>query len=379
MKDIISKISGFPDLSIYAIRGVDGIGFTYNLSLSLVQFTSCFGISPTDVEEYDRLQRIPTQARIKDLNKYLLERKNTIFPQVICVVTKANFEPVEGLDCGNGVNTIGKLSINGNDERQLVDGQGRLLSSQAVIEVAYELFKGRSIDMKVVIANTDTLLEASTMIRQIFSDIHKRVKKPNSSINLHFDSSESSSTFPVKAVEHFRDNDMQFDKWISLDGSTNKIWTLAQFKNFLCRFTGLSSTAINTEFAKSPEFAALYIGLLPQLLNPIAKISVFNDITEDTKLAELKNDNLLCCAIGIDAIGILGNLIITLATNDNTAPDFSPLDKIADIDFSKSSKLFVGTVVDEKGKMIRGSEKSFAKIIACQLDMRLTSELALAQ
>lgn len=379
MKKLISKISGFPNLAIHAIRGVDGIGYTYNLSLSLVQFTSCFGISPTDVEEYDRLQRIPTQSRIKDMTKYLLERKNTIFPQVICVVTKAEFEPIEGLDCGNGVNTIGKLSISGDDERQLVDGQGRLLSSQEVMEVAYEFFKGRSIDMKVVVTNTNTLLEASTMIRQIFSDIHKRVKKPNSSINLHFDSSESSSTFPVKAVEHFRDNNLKFDKWISLDGNSNRIWTLAQFKNFLCRFTGLSSTAINTEFANNPEFAKMYINFLPDLLNPIAKISAFKNITADTKLSDLKNENLLCCAIGIDAIGILGNLIITLATNDNTPPDFSPLDKITDIDFSKDSKLFVGTVVDEKGKMIRGSEKSFAKIIACQLGMRLTSELALAQ
>lgn len=362
------------DLVCHGISGNEGVGTVVTSNITYDQFCTFFNIAGVDIAEHEKLQRDPTDSRMRNIRQYLTTRQNTIFPAVTCVATELFFEPLD-IPSLNGVSQMGVLRLPATAERMLIDGQGRRLGIEAAMDILAAL-KTRTIDIKFVETNSETLLDAKLMIRQIFSDFHKKVVKPNSSINLFFDSSEKSSTFVVRAYEYIREHGLLWDGFISLDGSTDAVWQLAQFKTFLRNLTGLSDKEMNS-ILENPAHEEMWLAQLGSYLQVLKDIPVFRGLSEGTiDLKTAKHNNILCCAIGIESLGLVGKFLIDLALKRNTKVDWQYAGGIASLDFSKTNEMWVNQVVTSAGKMLKGSASKMAFLIASELCIPVSSEFA---
>jgi DNA sulfur modification protein DndB len=360
-------------LTCHAIAGREGIGQTYVGNITLEQFCKHFDVADVNNDEEDKLQRDPTKARAKGVSDYLTKRDDTVFPEVICITTKLIATPLEGVKSLNGVSLPVTLTLEDGSENMLVDGQGRRLGVEDALTIAKHLGK-HTIDIKFVKAPSDTLIESKTFIRQIFADLHRKIQKPNSSINLFFDASEVSAVFAVKAYEHLVTQGMPINELVSLDGNTKRIWTLAQFSNFLSAFTGMSSKEMNTVMAEQAH-SELYLNLLTSIMSVILATPIFKQVGTPEEIKHAKKNHLLCCAIGMESMGHLGKLVMDNAISQQLPVDWTTISKLNHVNFEKANKEWVGVVVDKHGKMLKGSAAKMAALIASQLHIPLNGHL----
>lgn len=367
-------------LRCHVVRGYEGIGEVFTGTLTYLQFCEYFGVADTNIDELDKMQRDTAKGRRKSIAAYLTDREDTVFPSVTSVSTRLHFEPL-GEATLNGVSQAGVLTLPVDAETILVDGQGRRLGVEDALVIAEKLCTDKSdklrnytIDMKFIASNTNTLLDAKEFIRQIFSDYHFRVKKPTTSINIFFDSKSQSSNFVMQSYHYIRDNDLGFDKLISLEGNNKTVYTLAQFRTFLKAFTGLSEKAMNESLADE-SLCSMILDNLGKFIKVLNTIDDFANLDPDsiTEVATAKKESLLCCAIGLESLGMLFQLLADKAITTSSPINWSSLDGINDIDFSKKNlDLWKHGVITADGKMIKGSSKVMTKLIAATLNIPLT-------
>jgi DGQHR domain-containing protein len=360
------------DLTCHVIRGQEGIGTIYTSNLTYIQFCTFFSIADIDIEEFDKMQRDPTKSRVKGVFSYLTSRKNTVFPLVTCIATKVDFKPLKVASL-NGVSLLGELTLPASSERIIIDGQGRLLGIEEALKIASYL-KLHTIDFKFFATGTETLLESKNVIQQVFSDYHKKVVKPNPSINLFFDSSSTSSTFVLEAYKHLSSLESNFGRLISLEGNNKRIWTLAQFKLFLRRFTGLTDKEMDKDL-NEPEQINMWLNFLTVFFEKINTIPIFNNVNTPNEIKFAKDDSLLCCAIGIESLGYLASILLDDAISSGASVSWEQIDNISSIDFSKNNELWVNEVITQDKKMIKGSAKQMAIVIASKLRIALPLHL----
>lgn len=363
------------DLVCHAISGLEGIGQVFTANLTYEQFCTFFDVADTNIMEADKMQRDTAKSRVNGIAKYLTERQDTVFPAVTCVTNALDFKTLN-IPVINGISEVGVLTLKSTSQRHLVDGQGRRLGVEAAIKLMSEL-QHRTIDIKFISTNSDSLEDSKMFVRQIFSDYHKKVTKPNSSINLFFDSSESSSTFSVSAFTNLCSQIDGFEHLVSVEGNTSKIWTLAQFKTFLRQFTGMSDKEMN-ECMSQPDIANVWLELLVGFWQSVSTLDVFTDVAKGGCTKTAKATNLLCCAIGIESLGMLANQIISKAIKDQTAVNWNSINQLSEINFTRGHKQWLGCAFTEEGKIIKGSAKRIATSIACDLGITLSRDFMLS-
>lgn len=358
------------DLSCHVVSGQDGVGRTLTATLTYEQFVEFFNIADISIDEHAKLQRDPTRSRVKNIREYLVERQNTYFPGINAVVTQVEVEYLDVISL-NDVSRIGVMTLKAGVERMLFDGQGRRLGIEEALALKGSL-KGRTVTITFLETQTDTLEQGRDMIRQLFSDIHKSVVKPNSSINLFFDSSQRSSTFVMAAYEKLKAGTSGFHNYISLDGNQKRIWTLAQFKTFLRKFTGMTDNDMNN-LLEDDELVTVWLKYIDVLCTQLSALAVFSSLDDSQMMSDAKYDNLLCCAIGIEALGVVGRVIIDNAIRLSEKPDFASLSKLSTLDLSKENDAWVDQVISKERKMIKGSASKFAMHLASHCDIPLST------
>lgn len=340
------------NMKFLAFLGNEGIGQTLNITLTFGQFTELCTVVQYDDDE-ERLNRDLTKSRQSGVQDYLTGRDDTVLPQVCLVCTHWDIKPIPGY-----VNLV-EVTIPAGAERALVDGQARRIGVEGSLSIKPEL-ANRTIDMKALCTHSDTLKEKAGFIRQVFSDYHKKVVKPNSSINLFFDSSEQSSTFVVDTLRCLEKEGNPLASQVSKDGQSKKIYTLAQFKSFIREFTGKSDREINEEF-KEANVRELWMNMISSYLSVVTQtFNVFEQVESLSQVNEAKKENVLCTAIGIEALGRLGNLLIENAVRDNKRPEFLEVTKLSEIELGRDADTWVDSVVSKDGKMIKGSAREMA-------------------
>ena len=75
-----------------------------------------------------------------------------------------------------------------------------------------------------------------------------------------------------------------------------------------------------------------YLSVVTQTFN------VFEQVESLSQVNEVKKENVLCTAIGIEALGRLGNLLIENAVRDNKRPEFLEITKFFDLPPNKKEK-----------------------------------------
>lgn len=359
------------NFEFYGMPSHEGLSHTHqlqiiNVTTTLGQLVDAFPIHDADKEEH-LLQRKLTSSRAKKIKEYLLTRNDAVFPQLAGFVTSHGaVEEVHGM--------FRKLSLPESAQRMLVDGQGRREGGMLAIKENPAL-RSMTVDIKLIVLRTDTLLASADIIRQVFSDYHKNVVKPNSSINLFFDSSKKSSAFYVSALDALEKRGSMFAKQVSRDGSTDRIYTLAQFKVFIEKLTGMTDKQMDDTF-EDEDVRDMWIRIVDAYVNAIeskAFPDVYSHITNLQEMKDFKKNHLGCCAIGIEALGRLGNLIIDTALAQQSKPDFDQVSDLSTLDMSRDAANWQGSVMHE-GKILKGSAKKLATKLALHLKIQMTEK-----
>ena len=357
--------------TFFGMPTCEGLGLTHqiqiiNVTMTLRELVDTFPIHAAN-DDSDQLQRKLTSSRAKKIKQYLLEREDAVFPQLAGFVTSHTLvEDVHSL--------FRQVIIPDIAERMLVDGQGRREGGMLAMEEKPEL-GDMTIDMKLMVLKTDTLLGSAHIIRQVFSDYHKNVVKPNSSINLFFDSSKKSSAFYVSALEKLEARDSLFAKQVSRDGSTNRLYTLAQFKVFLEKLTGMTDKQMEITF-EDEAVRDMWLRIVDEYARQVetnAFPDVFNGISTTEDVKTFKKSHLACCAIGIEALGRVGNLIIDSAIAKQQKPDLSLISGLSDLDMDRNADIWQGKVMLD-GRILKGSAKKLATKFAFHLELGLTEK-----
>jgi hypothetical protein len=141
----------------------------------------------------------------------------------------------------------------------------------------------------------------------------------------------------MSAYSHLKDNNLKLDELISLEGNTKRVWSLAQFKTFLRQFTGLSDAEMNSNLADK-ELVNMWLSFLTEYVAMLNTIEIMGQLTTATEIKEAKAQNLICCAIGLEALGIVANILMSQSLINGTATNWSLVKDINQINFCKSNK-----------------------------------------
>ena len=360
--------STFKTVNVLGFAGNEGVGTTFNVTITFAQLISLFEVHQCESDD-ERLQRELTKSRHKNITDYLVNRDDTIFPQLTAFFTnQVKVKPVSITGA-----KLASLTLSSDAERMLVDGQGRLVGTDGALAARPELAT-RTVDIKIILANGPTLLEDASRIRQVFTDYHKNVVKTNSSINLFFDSSEMSSRFVVDALEALEKANCTLSQHVARDGRTTHIYTLAQFKTFLRVFMAKTDSQINAEF-QDEQLRTMWLSLIVDFARQIESLfPVFSDASSGRITnKEAKEDSILCCAIGLEALGRVGNLVIDNSIKSSVKPDFTILEPLVEMDMSRVAPHWQGKVMIDK-KIIKGSARTLAMKLAVKAQLQMTEE-----
>lgn len=365
-----------------------------NSTLSVKELISQFSVSPM-VDDLEKMQRTLTPSRVKRLLAYL-QRGKHVLPSVTAIVNRATFEPVVFPMASNqplGTQSLVHVQIDQDAERMLVDGQNRLTSFGTMAKVLEERAANNdmfaqdaldelltlTIDVKIIVTNTNTMSEASSLVRQVFADYHKNVTKPTKSIGLFFDQSSGLSNVLLGAYEDLRANTetAAFSRLFSLEGQKDALWDLAQLSTAFQRMTDMGESVLNQAYTEDADLdqgmlksvhKRIAIGVLKHVAT-IPAIQLAIEYPERRK--QIRNDFLCCTAIGLESFGIVAHRLLTeeieAAAESGTSMTldkaFLPLARLKDIDFSRNNAIWQGVVISPNDTIIKGSATAMANLV----------------
>ncbi|HCV04085.1 MAG TPA: hypothetical protein DG048_15675 [Pseudoalteromonas sp.] len=336
-----------------------------NVTTTLGELVDAFPIHESERDE-ELLQRKLTNSRSDNIKNYLLEREDAIFPQLAGFVSsQAISETVHGM--------FRKITLSADAQRMLVDGQGRREGGRKAMLECPELAE-MTVDLKLIVLNTATLLESANIIRQVFSDYHKNVVKPNSSINLFFDSAKASSAFYVRSLKYLEDCDTAFAKQISRDGANDRFYTLAQYKTFVEKLTGMTSKEMDKTMLDE-SVSEMWLRVIASFVSHLEN-EAFEGLFEKSAKADVtaqKKSNLVCCAIGLEALGRVGNLIIDNALAEQVKPDFTILGGLSELNMDREAGIWQNSVILD-GKILKGSAAKLSMKMAVHLRLQMSDK-----
>lgn len=309
-------------------------------------------------------QRDLERNRKNKLLKYFDEREDTVLPALTIFLSHLVNEEV--ITVGN--RTMIKAVIPRLADRHIADGQNRHELYKELIPNNAEL-GNQTVSVKFLVSDSATLDPATTVIKQLFNDYHYNQSKPNASQNLFFDSSQPYSHL----LRRFLDVEVQGKTlWelISVNGklAEGNIFILKQLLDFFNIVSASTERKTNTLLKKQPEMAEqLYQMLVPAVTGVLSAMPL--------EIIDTKAPNMHTKAIYFYGCAWVARSIIEQAMSDNTAPDWSALDKLKSLpllDMTDSWWINAGVVrkVQVEGKneikyvMNKGSEKIMGRKLA---------------
>ncbi|MCQ1060770.1 DGQHR domain-containing protein [Photobacterium sp. ZSDE20] len=350
--------------SIEVIKGTEGLGSTYLAQIEFNDFISTFHLQDQSIPEQLKMQRDVTKSRASKIQNYLLQREDWFFPEVIAVVSHSGYEE-SFTDLESGIE-VGEINLSDQTQSILIDGQGRYCGiSQAVAQNAS--LREKTIDVKVILVDGD-LRKNAEMIRMIFVDLHQNVKRQTPSSLIHFDNSLPCNRFISDLLTHL---EPEFDifRLVSVMGTTNSVYKLSAFKTFVDRFTGFNTQSDKAVYDDDSVRQFLF-GQITEYLHILSALPAMKQLIE----GNADDSNLLENDVALEALGYLANVAQHNAILRQTTVDYSAL-RLHEVNFDKAAPAW--KKVFHKGRLVRGSAKRIAIIIACQNGLALPEDLAL--
>ncbi|GIC77629.1 DGQHR domain-containing protein [Moritella sp. F3] len=364
-------ISANDDLAFPVFEGIEGIGFTYSAKVTYAQCVALSKLEDESIPERERNQRNAEKSRMNAIADYLIKRDNTLFGQLILVVTELQLTDLmvcEGISIKRGV-------IPAFADRLFIDGQHRV-GGVGVSLISDPSLASRHMDLKIIVVPTATIRESSTFVRQMFSDINSKSKKTNKSQNLHFDSESSLSRFCDHILDITTQLGAPFQQAISRDGKIKhgQLYNFASVSDFVSIMIGISGETKINDFLADQSNYDLYLVLISQYFTGLYAHLEFEEmqnikIKKDWKHAI--DSNVLTCVIGLKALAYVGRSLVEDALiQEKSELDLSALKALNKLPLNDTGAQLwldkqVYSMVVGKVKIVKSSEKRLA-LTLCQ-------------
>jgi DGQHR domain-containing protein len=361
-------------------EGIERLGVTtYEGLFTFKQLADHFQIeAPSDeMPEAYKKQRDVDARRIAGLKNYWINSEGPVFPSMTVFISTLNVK--EKIVFGGHESVL--VEISAEADRFIADGQGRTTFIKWLLgrSAADADYLDYTVNCKVIVTHTDTLSEpkAARIIRQLFSDYHCSVVKPNKSISKLFDTATPYAQFLNELLELPADDGLIVKDRIALHGKIKQghLCTFDQFTSVIQRFLKVTPATANKQLSE-PDNYSMSFELCRDFLSRVFAILPVKLLDSGEVTHE---DAMFTKAIFLNAMGYVGRSLLDEMLVDEQVG----WDKLAVLNIplkSKSDPYWVKqkvTMVDDGSvKVIKGTDRRIGAIICRELRIYPCLELA---
>lgn len=370
-------------LNLVLIKTNEAIGrrgvSTYETTLSFKQLAAHFQVEANvDVlgEELKR-QRDVEDSRILALKRYWLKSEGAVFPSMTIFVNTLTIGATHEI----GDRVLVEAVLEMDSDRFIADGQGRTTFIQYLL-ANMSGCDDFTIATKVIVTHTESLSvePAATIIRQLFSDYHINLKRPNRSISKCFDKSSPLARLCLELLEvQVGASATPLKKRIALHGKIRlgHIWTYDQFTGLISKFLGVAPSVANKQLADDAVYQQS-LALCSAFLNQVGQILPF-EMLDTPNFLEVHEQMMFTKAIFATAIAYVGKSVVEEMLVDDSR-NWSALRSLSLPICSKDDKLWqthnVTMVDDGKVKIIKATDRRIGSLICRELRIFPCHELS---
>lgn len=362
-------------------EGIENRGVTtYEATVTFAELVKHFPIEAnSDVLSEDlKRQRDVDSARVNGIKKYWSNSEGPVFPGMIMFASH--------IDAGTTHVISGKTLIEAvlpaEADRFIADGQGRTSFIKYLLGTPEgQQYADHTISFKLVVTHTDNLLDAhaSSVIRQLFSDLHVNLKKPSKSVSKLFDTSTPFARLQ-SAVLDCDVGGVKLSKRIALHGKIRKgnIWSYEQVCTMLSKLLGNPPAQLNKDLADQSVFDAA-LDLCKGFFTRVGEILPMTELDCENYL-EKHEGFMFTKAIFCTALGYVGRSIVDEMVLEPDMTWEKALTPLSMPLLSKEDKYWQVHKVclndDGRIKIIKGTDRRIASLICRELRVYPCSELA---
>jgi DGQHR domain-containing protein len=364
------QMRGTETFEIYAFGGKEGDRFTYVAKTPYSVLSKQFSLVPQNVSlpKNLMLQRNLVQSRSTNIQQYIVNNENFIFPEVISICEIIDAEPVAGIP------NLFKLTIPTWAFRYLVDGQGRLMGITKAQAIKAEL-DDQTVDIKFVLS------EGVIRDAQVFSDINMTPVSPNKSQCAAMDNRQAVNRFAKRAVDSVAQLTPLIDytkNSVTSSSTSQKLWTLNQMVAFVLILTG--TTAKSSEKELGAEDKQVYwTGFIAKYFLMLQTNDRFKSaITRELTAQEVRAESIIGTSVFLKSIALMGKILIMHFINKGDAQaDWSIMKDWGSVDLSTNNVEWIGRCKNFRGGFEDKSfnHKAMASYFLTQMGVEMPEDL----
>lgn len=275
-------------------------------------------------------------SRVNGIVTYL-DEEETAFTGVIVFVNK--IDVIQSVTLGAlGAQKAIVARIPNDASSFINDGQGRhvaftkkldfYLNQEQVDHEKVDAFLGRTLGIKFIVTNTETVDEVKDLIRKLFADIHLNLVKPKTSLSLYFSDTPLCRLLRDICTEVQLNGAPLLDA-IAVNGKIKRgqVWDLNQFRSLCLTLMDSTAKAANSQLYDGGCYAqwkATTCALLNYLL-PLLSIDHFD--SDDWKKRHASS--LVGKALFAKGVGFLLRSVIEEALENNRKVDYKVFDPLS--------------------------------------------------
>ncbi|EGQ8013374.1 DGQHR domain-containing protein [Vibrio cholerae] len=349
----------------------------------------------TVYSEYQKRQRDLEKSRSNKLIQYFEDREDTSLPSIVIFISHLVDE--EETKVRNRDMVLAKLPSDA--DRLIADGQNRRNLYENILK-SQSWRANETLNVKFICVDSQdkSLENYGFIIRQLFSDFHFNLKKPSTSLNLYFDSSQPYRKLLDKFLS-IEVHGFPLKRFISTTGklTPHTVMLLNQLLEFISVCIGKSSSSINKLLKTKPEVADMifqrYSAIVQSYFNlcPLYLLGTEGFRKDDTMFEKY----IFAKAFAWTARSLIEQVIdeylfehggVNGGNTESISLDFTPLkaiEKLPILDMTNEFWVQAGAVVKSvdlktegpKFTMNRGSEKQLARALCRRCKIQPSSEL----
>jgi len=372
------KITSTETVKLLCISGTEGIGTTHLGKVSYKQFCDITSIENAELDEKQRMQRLVQTSRAKGVTDYLAERDDTVFPEAVLVVgNEAVITPLSLPfdDVDNNGTYMSVVEITPFTDRFLVDGQGRRIGIEDALKIK-EFLSSNHLDIKIVQVETEAIYDSASFVRQIFADFHLNLKKPSKSQSIYFDSHCPLYVFATELMTIVDRIGTPLSKAVAIEGrlKQGQFMNMATLSDFVCAFIGDTPARVKKLLADTDKYD-YYLLEVSRFIECLYTYLPYQDLltVDKTEWKQTIDSHLACCAIGLKALGMVGNsLHVDAQLSGLDDFDAKPLEKLAELPFAdREDPLWISNQIYQRIegsiKIVKGSERRLARLLCSRM------------